>query len=54
MNLFPRLIIFEDKDSSGFWILEFWRTELTSDNVIIPIYIKKDYYHDLESAIRDI
>lgn len=49
----PKKIIVEDEDG-GYYIAEYVTTQETPDEVYIPIYKTKEYYHDLESALRDI
>lgn len=48
----PKKIIVEDLDG-GFIIAEYQTVREDTDEQDIPIYKYKEYYHDLNTAIRE-
>lgn len=51
--MYPLHIVFEDP-GGGFWVLKYFKTVWTADKVYIPVYHKKEYYHDLASALKEL
>lgn len=51
--MYPKEIIIEDQDG-GYIIAEYSRDTEDADEHFIPIYKYKEYYHDLESAVKEV
>ncbi len=47
-----KIAIFDD-DDGGYWVVEFKEYIQNQYGQDIPIYKRKEYYHDLETALKE-